>query len=138
METTIRGSCVCGAIEFRIEAPFKRFQYCHCSRCRKNTGSAHAVNLFVAANQFAWENGESSVKQFELPAAKYWCSAFCTTCGSSLPWKTRDGKTMIVPGGALDEDPGVKPSRNIFFGSRAPWYVHASDLETHDTFPSMK
>ena len=132
---TVRGSCVCGAIEFQIEPPFSAFQYCHCSRCRKKTGSAHAANIFVAPEQFAWLRGEDQARRFELPSAKRWCSAFCVVCGSAMPWLNRAGTGVIVPAGALDDAPPTTPTRNIHFGSRAPWYVHASELEIHDDAP---
>jgi hypothetical protein len=135
MSDATRGSCVCGAVAFRIEGPYRGFQYCHCSRCRKKTGSSHAANVFVPVTQFAWERGEDKVKRFELPEAKYWSTAFCTSCGSAVPWLTRNGKVMVVGAGALDEDPGVRPTRSVFFGSRAPWYVPVSDLEMFETLP---
>lgn len=135
MAEPIRGSCVCGAVEFRIEGPFRGFRYCHCSRCRKKTGSSHVANLFVPVGQFSWELGEDKIRQFELPTAKYWSTAFCTNCGSAMPWLTKNGKVMVVGAGALDDDPGVKPKFSIHFDSRAPWYLHVSELEMHGTIP---
>jgi len=135
MSGATRGSCVCGAVAFRIEGPYRGFQYCHCSRCRKKTGSSHVANIFVPVSQFAWERGEENVKRFELLEAKYWSTAFCTSCGSAVPWLTRNGKVMVVGAGGLDDDPGVKPTMSVFFGSRAPWYVHVSDLEMFETLP---
>ena len=129
------GSCVCGAVHFRVTGAPLVFQYCHCSRCRKDSGSAHGAKLFVPVAQFAWERGDEHVTRYELESAKYWSSAFCTKCGSKMPWVTRNGKTMCVPAGSLDDDPNVGPSRNIFFGSRAAWYSHASELEVHDDHP---
>lgn len=99
------------------------------------TGSAHAASIFVPIGQFAWERGEDQVKQYELPTAKYWRTAFCEECGSAMPWLTKNGKAMVVGAGALLDDPGARPQLNVFFGSRAPWYVHAADLETHETIP---
>jgi hypothetical protein len=130
------GSCLCGAVRFAIEGESRVFQYCHCSRCRKGSGSAHAANLFVDKEQLTWEVGEDHVQRFELPEAKWWSRAFCKSCGASMPWLSRNGKSFIVPAGALDEDPGTRPTRNIYFGSAAPWYVHASELEIFDTVPS--
>jgi hypothetical protein len=135
MDEAIRGSCVCGAVAFRIEGPFRGFQYCHCSRCRKKTGSSNVANIFVPVAQFAWERGESNVRRFELPSAKYWSTAFCTECGSAMPWLTRNGKAMVVGAGGLDDDPEITPAYSVFFGSRAPWYTHVSDLEMHETIP---
>lgn len=135
METTTPGGCVCGAVRFEVTPPFKAFQYCHCSRCQKKTGSAHVANIFVAVDQFRWQSGEDRVQRFELPEAKYWCSAFCTTCGSSMPWLSRTKTSMIVPAGALDEDPKERPTQSVYFASRAPWYVPPSELPAHDTYP---
>ena len=130
-----RGSCLCGAVAFRIEGAVKLFQYCHCSRCRKSSGSAHAANIFVPADQLVFEQGQELLRRYELPTAKYWCSAFCATCGARLPWLTRNGKAYVVPAGSLDDDPGARPTRNVHFASRGPWYLAASDLETHDGEP---
>ncbi len=135
MSDRISGACVCGAVRYSVQGPFLAFQYCHCSRCRKATGSAHAANLFVSVDQLRWEAGEEHAKRFDLPEAKYWSRCFCDVCGSGVPWLTRTGKAFLVPAGTLDVDPGMKPTRNIFFGSRAPWFVHASELEIHDEAP---
>ena len=135
MSEAAHGSCVCGAVAYRIEGPYRGFQYCHCSRCRKKTGAASCANLFVPVEQFAWERGEDVVKRFELPTTKWWSTAFCTECGSAVPWLTRNGKVMVVGAGGLDDDPGVRPTYSVHYGSRAPWYEHVSELEMHETLP---
>ena len=129
------GSCLCGAVRFRVEPPYRAFWYCHCSRCRKATGSAHAANIFVPIEGFAWTAGEASVRRHEHASAKLFCTGFCATCGSSLPWITRNGKTAIVPAGALDTDPGERPQRNVFFASGAPWTLSCADLPAFDEQP---
>jgi hypothetical protein len=50
-----------------------------------------------------------------------------------MPWLTRNGKAVVVGAGGLDDDPGVTPTRSVYFGSRAPWYAHVSDLEINET-----
>lgn len=137
-EPTFRGSCLCGAVVYRIEPPFLGFQNCYCSRCRKATGSAHGSNLFVATDKFRWEQGEEHVRRYELPSAKYYGTGFCDLCGSSLPWPTRTGKAYIVPAGGLDDDPQEKPGMNIYYGSRAPWLDGPQELPTHDERPARK
>jgi hypothetical protein len=129
---TITGSCLCGTSAFELDGPFGAFQYCHCSRCRKKSGSAHGANIFVPPGQFRWVCGEDVVRRFELPGARAFCSGFCSVCGSAMPWRTRSGQLVIVPAGALDTDPGERPQRNVHFASRAPWYVPSAELPTHD------
>ncbi len=126
--STIQGSCLCGAVTFTVRTPFVFFHYCHCGRCRKRSGSAHSANILVKAAQFTWTRGEDQVRRYELPTAEYFCTGFCNVCGSALPWRTRNGKGVLVPAGALDDDPGTQPTRNIFWNSRAPWYAPASAL----------
>jgi len=125
---SIRGSCLCGAVAYEIRPPFAFFKYCHCRRCRKNSGTAHASNLLVAVEQFAWTRGQDSVRRFELPDARAFCTGFCNQCGSTLPWRTKNGKWMLVPAGGLDDAPGAVPDQNVYWDSRAPWYVAAAEL----------
>ena len=135
MTTPAEGSCLCGAVRFRIEPPYKAFQYCHCSRCRKVSGSAHCANLFVPAAQLTWTHGEAQVRRHEHAGAASFCTGFCAICGSRLPWLTRNGKLAIVPAGALDSDPGARPTRSVHFASRGPWYVSCAELPAFDEEP---
>jgi len=134
----IEGGCVCGAVRFTVHPRTFAFQYCHCSRCRKATGSAFAANLFVVADDLTWESGQDHIRRFELPGAKYWSRCFCEVCGSSLPWLTKTGKAYVVPAGALDQDPVARPTMNIFMDSRAPWYVEPGKLDVYEAMPPRK
>lgn len=130
-----KGTCVCGAVAFEVQPPYRFFQYCHCTRCRKRSGSIHAANLAVPAAQLVFSRGAEHVKRFELPSAVSWSNCFCDVCGSGLPWLTRNGKAYIVPAGTLDDDPGERPTRNIWVGSRASWEVTASSLPEFEGEP---
>ncbi len=136
MATPASGSCACGAVRYAIRPPYLGFLQCHCSRCRKATGSAHATNLFLPADQLAWEAGQEHARTFELSTAEYWNHAFCDVCGSSLPWLTRTGRAYVVPAGTLDEDPGVRPTTTVFWDSRAAWHTPHADLETFAEGPT--
>ncbi|MCZ6459403.1 MAG: aldehyde-activating protein, partial [Gammaproteobacteria bacterium] len=37
-----KGQCLCGAVAFEVEEIIGPFELCHCTRCRKSTGSAFA------------------------------------------------------------------------------------------------
>lgn len=127
-----RGSCLCGGVAYAIEPPFLFFHYCHCSRCRKNSGSAHSANIFLKLEQFQWTRGADLVRRYELPEAEHLCTGFCATCGSSLPWLSRNGRYVLVPAGGLDDAPVERPERNIYWKYRAPWYEDVSTLPTVD------
>jgi hypothetical protein len=130
--TAVHGSCLCGEIAFEVEGPFDRFLNCHCSRCRKVTGTAHSCEVIVSASALRWLRGEASVVRYELPRARSFATAFCRTCGSPMPHLTRSGREAIVPAGGFDEPLGAAPDRHAHWASRADWYVHGDGLPVED------
>ena len=137
-EEKFSGSCLCGEVKFEVVGPFKAFQYCHCSRCQKTSGSAHAANIFVNPEQLTWLQGEDKVMRYEVADAKYYATTFCKNCGSKLPWLTKPGNNLLIPAGSLDETPEIRPKSSIFWGSRAGWYICPSELPVHDEMPTRK
>ena len=131
-DTAITGSCLCNAITYEISPPYRFFKQCHCSRCRKSTGSAYAANILLPIGQFSWLSGQALLGRYEVPEADSYNNFFCTTCGSHLPWESRDGRWVLVPAGTLDVDPGATPDKNIFWGSRAPWITSVDKLPKFD------
>ncbi|MEO0649252.1 MAG: GFA family protein [Planctomycetota bacterium] len=131
----VTGTCLCGDVHFRIRGELLGFQYCHCSRCRRFTGSAHAANCFVPPDGVEWLRGENGVGRFQLDAEPGFPTSFCQRCGSSLPSLSSTGKYWVVPAGTLNEDPGLRPARSIFWDSRAEWFVPTGELPTHPELP---
>jgi hypothetical protein len=129
------GACLCGAVHFEIEGDFERFFLCHCEYCRKDTGSAHAANLFSSSATLKWIAGEANVRRFNLPATRH-SKSFCGTCGSALPLTQMDGKLLVVPGGSLNSEVPIRPDAHIFVASRANWDHVLEKLPTFDKFPA--
>ncbi len=120
--TKLAGSCICGLVSFEILGEFSDFYMCHCHRCQKITGSAHAANIFSDSGSITWLSGENEITSFTLSGAKYFNHNFCSNCGSPVPRKARSGEFLIIPAGSLDSDPIIAPQRNIFWENRASWY----------------
>jgi hypothetical protein len=124
----LAGSCLCGSVRFEVTPPFSAFRYCHCSRCQKASGSAHAANAFVPAAQFAWRAGESLIRRYDLPTAQRFSVWFCTQCGSRVPHQVRGRDDYLIPAGLLDQPPPQCPENSIFWGSKAQWYVEPKEI----------
>ena len=129
------GGCFCNTVSYEITGNSGIFQYCHCSRCRKFTGSAFAANILVSPKDFKWLGGEEFVGRYEPEDTKNFATSFCKKCGSSLPWLVKTGRVVVVPAGTLNEDPKIKPVQNIFCGSRATWYIEPHKLLRYDELP---
>lgn len=120
MEPFVSGSCQCDAVRFEIVGNFDGFMLCHCSRCRKDTGSAHAANLFASSAQITWRCGQDKVRQYQVPGTRH-AKAFCSGCGSALPSLQMDGTVLVVPAGSLDSEIAIRPSAHICCDARATW-----------------
>ena len=132
MSTTTSGGCLCGAVTFRITGEFESFFPCHCSRCRKDTGSAHGANLFSTTAKIEWLSGEDKVKTYRVPGTRHERS-FCLECGSALP-RVQEA-LLVVPAGSLDSDIAIRPNAHICFASRAAWDAHLDDVPKIDGLP---
>lgn len=128
------GSCLCGRVSFEVTGEFQNFFFCHCSHCRKGTGSAHAANLFSTTAQLAWTGGEDSIKTYALPGTRH-AKSFCTECGAALPMQDSTGSLVMVPAGSLDSDLAVKPTAHIFMASRANWDEELETAPKFDKYP---
>lgn len=129
-----RGGCNCGAVTFEYAGDPILCRNCHCARCRKARSAAHASNLGVRAAQFRWTRGENHVGLYAVPDAKFFAQAFCDVCGSKLPRVDASRDLVVVPLGALDDDPGVRPTEHIFVASKAPWFEIADALPQHSEY----
>jgi hypothetical protein len=136
--SAVAGKCLCGKISYELTGNLGIFQYCHCSRCRKFTGSAHSAHILVAPDQFRWLSGEEHLGRYEPEETRHFATSFCRHCGSSMPWLAKSGKAVAVPAGTLDGDPGIRPTQNVFWDSRAAWYQHSSELPSHAELPVKK
>jgi hypothetical protein len=121
----LHGSCLCGGARFEIEGRWSAIGQCHCSKCRKVSGTASNAVLYTAAASLRWVAGEGLRRDFSLPSG--WGTTFCGECGSPLPRLHPNGKIYFVPAGVLDDDPGVAVERHIFVGSKASWDAIAGD-----------
>lgn len=131
-----RGSCLCGAVAFTLRGAPLRMVNCHCSRCRRGRSAAHATNLVFAPDALAFERGADRIREYRPPDAKYFAVAFCETCGGGVPRISAERGIAVVPAGALDTDPGLRPQMHIYVGSKAPWYRITDALPQFDTLPA--
>lgn len=128
------GSCLCSHVRFEIVGALDQFMLCHCKRCQKNTGSAHAANLFSAVAELRWIQGQDVVRTFCLPRTRH-ARSFCTVCGSALPCLQMAGKLLVVPAGCLDTALTTPPTAHIFHAHRATWEDQLPNTPKHDELP---
>jgi hypothetical protein len=117
--STMNGSCLCGAIGFEVVRPFPLLYQCHCSLCRKQGGSVSNTGLIVAVDKFRWAEGEALVSQWVRSTG--FRSWFCSRCGSPVPNPLRDTAYIWVPSGLLDGNGALAIGAQLYVDSKAAW-----------------
>lgn len=133
MQSTHLGSCLCQQIKFEIKGDFESFYLCHCKHCQKDTGSAHAANLFSTKAKLTWLSGEEKVKNFNLTGTRH-SRSFCTDCGSAMP--SLQGPLLVVPAGCLDTPINKVPDAHLFCASKASWENGLEAIKRFEKFPA--
>ena len=118
-------------MRFQVRPPFLRANHCHCSRCRKHSGTAVSTQARVPRERFELLQGEPLIRVYGEGQGAV--KAFCTVCGSSLfGGKWPHGKEISIRLGAFDDDPGIRPQFHTYVGSRAPWDEITDALPQHE------
>ncbi|MGZ4381993.1 MAG: GFA family protein [Gaiellaceae bacterium] len=119
-ELPLAGGCLCGGVRFEVTEPPVSASYCHCTRCRRRSGTAASVQARLAPGSLRIVAGEELVRTYQPPDG--FGKAYCSACGSAL-WSRdpADPDTVSVRMGAFDGDPGIRPSYRQFVAYAAPW-----------------
>lgn len=116
-----KGSCLCGAVKYEITGALGPIIYCHCSRCRKATGSAFAAVSPVATTDFRIAKGQESLRSYSTDAGIH--RVFCGKCGSPIISKRDSAPDIVrVRIGTLDSPLTTKVSAHVFTASKAEWH----------------
>ncbi len=125
MTRTLAGKCFCGTVQYAVPDAFRYAMNCHCSNCRRTTGSAFKPFAGIERDKLAVTQGADGLLICGSPQNH---DAHCGKCGSLLYSLVRDGQFVHVAMGTLLDDPTIRPSRHIFVGSKASWFTITDDL----------
>lgn len=130
-----QGSCLCGKIKYRVEDELSDFGYCHCTSCRKASGTAHGANAGIRRDKFFLEDPEALLREYESSPGKR--RVFCSNCGSPLFAYLDSTRDLIrVRLGSLDTPFSKKAKAHTFVGDKADWEVIYGDLPQFDEWAS--
>jgi hypothetical protein len=124
-EVLLSGGCHCGRIRYQVRTVPARAFYCHCTICRRLSGSAAMTLAQVAIGDFAYVAGTPAVYRSSAGAER----RFCPDCGSQLEFRRRpDPQTVEFTIGTLDDPARVAPRVHLFTDERLPWFETTDEL----------
>lgn len=129
----LKGACFCRAVQYEVPDEFGYSLNCHCSNCRRTTGSAFKPFAGIEREKLVITAGKDRLLVYGEADAN---DTHCSECGSLLFSVVRDGAFVHITLGTLLDEPTIRPGAHIFVGSKAPWYEIRDDLPQFEEFPS--
>jgi len=127
------GKCLCGQVTIKIEGEISDIIHCHCSLCRKNSGSAYATNGFINEADFEVTSGKENLSEFSFKPGRN--RHFCTSCGSPVySSNEQDPSRLRIRLGIIDSEITERPISHNFVSSKANWEDLEAKLPRYDAF----
>lgn len=129
----VKGSCLCGEIEYEAELIKDKIFNCHCTQCRKSHGSAFATQAFAIGESLKFLKGEKFIGEYK---GGHCIRAFCKNCGSRLMNYAPDKNNYLsIALSTLDSNFKSGPVAHVFVAYKAPWSIPSSEIPSFDELP---
>ena len=115
----VTGGCLCGAVRYEIDVDaLEDVSYCHCTMCRRSTGSAFIISTRAPSDKLRWTG--AAPKRYRSSAIAW--RGFCGECGSPICFQFVDKpEYYALAAGCLDRPQDLKPADHWGVESRIPW-----------------
>jgi len=123
------GGCICSAIRYKVYGPPAMVAYCHCSDCRKSSGSVVSVLAGFAKKGFELA-GENPACFEPTPVVR---RSFCGACGAPLFYQNKNfAENIYIQIGSFDEPEKLPPDRHTWVAERISWHEINDDLQQYE------
>lgn len=129
------GSCLCEQVKFEIDGDHFRLYQCHCSLCRRQSGSLSNAATIVPNERFRWRRGSEFISSWQK--ASGFRSDFCSSCGAPVPNPLGDLPYFWIPAGLLAGDSRLEIVAHLCVASRASWDFAPLQGKCYDELPNL-
>ena len=120
MGTELHGSCLCGSIRYKVEDRFSMFFMCHCTQCRKLSGSSNAANLFGSPDSLTWLSGADQTTRYQLDGRAF-TKVFVLNAAPRCPMFPATENSWLFPLEASTTSQKT-PDARIYCSEQAEWH----------------
>ncbi len=120
----VKGKCLCGAVKFEAHVKSQDIGACHCEMCRRWSSGPFLCVECAEPPQI------EGVEDLSVYQSSDWGErCFCSKCGSTLFWRTRDGSHFMASAGALENSEGLRMTHEIFVDEKPDYYDFANETK---------
>ncbi len=129
------GGCLCGAVHYEGEGEAIFSGHCHCTDCRKSSGTGHCSHMVVPTNAVKITG---TLTQFAKKADSGFLVTrfFCPACGSPIySTNTRWPDMFAIRASSLDDPDVFAPQMIVYDSRRVAWDAIDADLPRFAELP---
>lgn len=116
-------TCACGQASITVGAPPRMHGVCHCTNCKRRTGSAFGISAYFDKTAIVASSGMTKPYAFHHEAQHHdQVRHFCPACGTTLFWTLSSAPEMIGIAGGCFADAGLpEPTYSVTDRKREAW-----------------
>ena len=116
-------TCACGQASITLNALPTMHGVCHCTNCKRRTGSAFGISAYFDKTAVVEQKGETNVYAFHHAAQNHDQERhFCANCGTTLFWYLSAAPESIgIAGGCFADETLPDPTYSVTDRKRWPW-----------------
>jgi hypothetical protein len=130
------GRCLCGSVEFEIDGDEFNIYQCHCSLCKKQSGTTSNSSTIVSNNSLRFIKGSNSMNSWIKDTG--FRSDFCSKCGSPVPNPLRGLDLYWVPVGLLPVSVTATVVAHLCIDTISSWHLVDSGVDQFQDVPDLK
>lgn len=121
MERT--ATCACGQTLITVKGDPTMHGVCHCTNCKRRTGSAFGISSYFPKSNVVRTSGETSKYAFHHEAQNHDQERhFCSKCGTSLFWFISSLPDLIgIAGGCFADEELPEPTYSVAHANKEAW-----------------
>ena len=135
MSTQFSGGCLCGAVRYTCDGEPVMSGHCHCTDCRRSSGSGHCSHLLVPEVSIALSctmKGYARAADSGNMVERF----FCPTCGAAVLSKNSGMPGLVaLRASSLDDLEVFKPQMHVFTERAATWDAREPSLPAFAKMP---
>jgi hypothetical protein len=119
--TLYTGGCSCGSIRFAL-SEYLYVLTCHCSACKKRTGSVFGISVVAENHGITQISGRSQKYTRIAESGRPVHYEFCPACATTVLWRIEAApERTIFAGGAFDDMRALDPAGEMYHENKLSW-----------------
>jgi hypothetical protein len=122
-------TCACGQASITLSGDPALHGVCHCTNCKRRTGSAFGISAYFPKASIAARSGEMNVYAFHHASQNHDQERrFCSRCGTTLFWHVSTMPDLVgIAAGCFAEGALNEPTFSATHGKKEAWVTLPSD-----------